>query len=148
MSEFFINHILNNENLREIFDYNELTNDTLQSYSNEFDDIEQHNLFIKTKWLYEGNGLLPNIIGVLNDQIIFINENIFIMVFCGHFQDIPFEIYRRNFDILEYQREEYLVKLNEYEQWLKDNNIPIDPDRIYHDTQGNIFDEYFEYDYE
>lgn len=77
-----------------------------------------------------------------------INEDCQIIVYCKNIQDIPFESYRQFFYILESEKEEHLKKLKEYEQWLKDNNIPIDPDRIYHDAQGNIFDEYFEYDYE
>jgi len=41
-----------------------------------------------------------------------------------------------------------IIAINEDEQWCRDNGIAVDPDNHYHDEHGNIFGEYFEFDYD
>lgn len=121
-----------------LFDYNEIDKSEFDSFKKVIIQGEEDTIFNDINWIYGGYAYVRYIIGLLNDKVMAINEDCQIIVYCNHIQDIPFESYRRIFDVLDYEREEHLKKLKDYEQWLKDNNIPIDPDRIYHDAQGNI----------
>ena len=134
--------------LKCIFDYQNRDPDYLNDYIAEFEDEEEEDIVKDTKWLYKGSLYLTVILGIYKDKIIAINEDFFLVVFCNHIQDIPFEIYRRGFSFFEKNRDEHLKKLNQYEQWCRDNGIAVDPDNHYHDEHGNIFSEYFELDYD
>lgn len=147
--------ILKNINIKpllcELFGYSELQLDDLNDYLLEIEKSND-NLEIKksreTKWIYSGDLFTPYFIGLLNDRVMAINQDAECFIYCNHFQDIPFESYRQFFYRMESEKKEHLEKLKEYKQWLKDNNIPIDPDCIYHDENGELFDEYFEHYYE
>ena len=144
----FFNTIKTNSLLQLVFDYNPLIIDDLQDYIDGFEDSIEEDIVNKTNWLYSGDGYLTVVLGPYKDNIIAISEDFELFKFCDYFQDIPFEIYRRNFGVFDSRRENHLECLKQYEQWCKDNNIVVDPNNYYHDENGEIFKEHFELDYD
>lgn len=135
-----------NKLLTEVFDYDPSSLDDIECYIEQFEDMPGENIANNTQWLYKGDGRLTVMLGLYQDNIIAISEDFELFRFCDYFQDIPYEIYRRHFGIYESDREEYVHKLKEYEQWCRDNNIVVDPNNYYHDEDGEIFKEYFEFE--
>lgn len=78
--------------LKAVFDYQNRKEDYLDDYLAEFEDEEEEDIVKDTKWLYKGSLYLTVILGIYKDKIIAINEDFFLVVFCDHIQDIPFEI--------------------------------------------------------
>lgn len=144
----FFDEIKKDPFLMGVFDYENRNADYLNDYLAEFEDEEEEYIVKDTNWLYKGSLYLTVILGIYKDKIIAINEDFFLVVFCDHIQDIPFEIYRRGFSFFEPNRDEHLKKLKQYEEWCRNNGIAVDPDNHYHDEDGNIFSEYFELDYD
>lgn len=134
--------------LKDVFDYKNRDKDYLNDYLAEFEDEEEEYVVRDTNWLYKGSLYLTVILGIYKNKIIAINEDFFLVVFCDHIQDVPFEIYRRGFSFFEQNRDEHLKKLKQYEKWCRDHGIAVDPDNHYHDKNGNIFSEHFELDYD
>lgn len=141
----FLNIIIQNKMLTDVFDYRYSSKDSFEDYLREFDGEVEESIVRNTNWLYKGNGYLPLILGLYKDNIIAINEDFFLIKFCDYFQDIPFEIYRRAFDSYNH---DHLNKLKEYEKWCRYNNIIVDPNNYYHYENGKIFRGYFELDYD
>ena len=144
----FFNTIKMNSLLQLVFNYNPHMTDDLQDYIEEFEDSIEEDIVNKTHWLYCGDGYLREVLGLYKDNIIAISQDFELFKFCDHFQDIPFEIYRRNYEAFEPRRDHHLECLKKYEQWCKDNNIVVDPNNYYHDENGEIFNGYFELDYD
>lgn len=144
----FFNTIKTNSLLQLVFDYNPHMTDDLQDYIEEFEDSIEEDIVNKTHWLYCGDGYLREVLGLYKDNIIAISQDFELFKFCDHFQDIPFEIYRRNYEVFEPRRDHHLECLKKYEQWCKNNNIVVDPNNYYLDENGEIFKEYFELDYD
>lgn len=142
----FFETIKNNILLSHVFDYNPSSFEDIEFYVKQFEDMPGENIANNTQWLYRGDGRLTVMLGLYQDNIIAISEDFELFRFCDYFQDIPYEIYRRHFGIYESDREEYVHKLKEYEQWCRDNNILVDPNNYYHDENGEIFKEYFEFE--
>lgn len=122
--------------------------DDLQDYVDEFEDSIEEDIVNETHWLYCGDGYLREVLGLYKDNIIAISQDFELFKFCDYFQDIPFEIYRRNYEAFDSRRQNHLECLKQYEQWCRDNNIVVDPNNYYHDENGEIFKEYFELDYD
>lgn len=146
-NELFFNLIKNDYLLNTVFNYDPALKEDLQDYIDEFKDSIEEDIVKKTNWLYSGFSFLTVVLGLYKDNIIAISEDFEIFKFCDYFQDIPFEIYRRNFDAFDSCREYHLGCLKQYEQWCHDKGIAVDPDNHYHDKHGNIFSEHFELDY-
>ena len=144
----FFNNIKRNSLLQLVFNYEPHIKDDIQDYIEEFKDSIEEDIVNQTKWLYSGVSFLTIVIGLYKDNIIGISEDFELLKFCDYFQDIPFEIYRRNFDAFDSQRNSHLEYLKKYEQWCRDNNIVVDPNNYYHDENGEIFKEYFELNYD
>lgn len=144
----FFETIKNNILLSYVFDYNPSSFEDIEFYVEQFEDMPGENIANNTQWLYKGDGRLTVMLGLYQDNIISIGEDFDLLKFCDYFQDIPYEIYRRHFCIYESDREEYVQKLKEYERWCQDNDIIVDPNHYYHKENGEIFDEYFELDYD
>lgn len=72
-------------------------------------------------------------------------------IFCETFSLIPYEILRR--DMLEEETtDDYFITASDfqkallvYESWANKNNIELDKYNIYHNTNGELFKEYFEW---
>lgn len=146
-NELFFSLIKNDYLLNTVFNYDPALKEDLQDYIDEFKDSIEEDIVKKTNWLYSGFSFLTVVLGLYKDNIIAISEDFEIFRFCDYFQDIPFEIYRRNFDAFESCREYHLGCLKQYEQWCHDKGIAVDPNNHYHDEYGNIFSEHFELDY-
>ena len=144
----FFYTIKTNSLLQLVFDYNPHMIDDLQDYVDEFEDSIEEDIVNETHWLYCGDGYLREVLGLYKDNIIAISQDFELFKFCDYFQDIPFEIYRRNFDAFDSQRNSHLEYLKKYEQWCRDNKIIVDPKNYYHDKNGEIFKEHFELDYD
>lgn len=144
----FFNMIKNNNVLQLVFNYNPYMTNDLQDYIDEFEDSIEEDIVNNTHWLYSGDGYLREVLGLYKGEVIAISQDFELFKFCDHFQDIPFEIYRRNYEIFEPRRDHHLECLKQYEQWCYDKGIAVDPDNHYHDEHGNIFSEYFELDYD
>lgn len=144
----FFNTIKQNNLLQLVFNYNSLVIDDLQDYIDEFKGYIEEDIVNQTKWLYSGVSFLTVVLGLYKDNIIGISEDFELLKFCDYFQDISFEIYRRNFDAFDSHRKYHLECLKQYEQWCRKNNIVVDPNNYYHDENGEIFKEYFELDYD
>ncbi len=145
--DFFYN-IKRNSLLQLVFNYEPHIKDDIQDYIEEFKDSIEEDIVNQTKWLYSGVSFLTIVIGLYKDNIIGISEDFELLKFCDYFQDIPFEIYRRNYEAFDSRRQNHLECLKQYEQWCRDNNIVVDPNNYYHDENGEIFREYFELDYD
>lgn len=127
----------------------------------DFED-EKHRLIVdNTKWLFFSN---YGPLGYYTDNnkkssVIFINESGNVEIFCKYPQDIPLEMLRRKSEdwlkeennIQEYIYKNDLYKIptfiKVYNEWLKEKGIMIDPDNIYYDRYGKIFNYYFEIEY-
>ena len=144
----FFNNIKRNSLLQLVFNYEPHIKDDIQDYIEEFKDSIEEDIVNQTKWLYSGVSFLTIVIGLYKDNIIGISEDFELLKFCDYFQDIPFEIYRRNYEVFDSRRQNHLECLKQYEQWCRDNNIVVDPNNYYHDENGEIFKEYFELDYD
>lgn len=144
----FFNNIKRNSLLQLVFNYEPHIKDDIQDYIEEFKDSIEEDIVNQTKWLYSGVSFLTIVIGLYKDNIIGISEDFELLKFCDYFQDIPFEIYRRNYEAFDSRRQNHLECLKQYEQWCRDNNIVVDPNNYYHDENGEIFKEYFELDYD
>ena len=144
----FFNQIKNNNILQLVFDYNPYMTNDLQDYIDEFEDSIEEDIVNNTHWLYSGDGYLREVLGLYKGEVIAISQDFELFKFCDHFQDIPFEIYRRNYEVFDSRRGHHLGCLKQYEQWCRDNDIVVDPDNHYHDENGNIFSEHFELDYD
>ena len=144
----FFNLIGTDDILRTVFNYDPNIEDNLQDYINEFEDSIEEDIVNQTKWLYSGVSFLTVVLGLYKDNIIGISEDFELLKFCDYFQDIPFEIYRRNFDAFDSHRKYHLECLKQYEQWCQDNDIVVDPNNYYHDEKGEIFKKHFELDYD
>lgn len=144
----FFDHIENNSLLQRVFNYEPRIIQDLQHYIDEFEGSIEEDIVNKTNWLYSGVSFLTVVLGLYKDNIIGISEDFELLKFCDYFQDIPFEIYRRNFDAFESNRKYHLECLKKYEQWCRDNDILVDPNNYYHDKNGEIFEEYFDLNYD
>lgn len=133
-----------NKLLSEVFDYNYRSIDDIGLYVKQFEDMPGEEIANNTKWLYRGNGDLTVMLGLYKDNIIAISEDCELFKFCDYFQDIPFEIYRRSYELFDDERTHHENKLKEYEQWCLNNNIVVDPNNYYHDKDGRLFSSYFE----
>lgn len=113
---------------------------------------EFHDRLKNIDWLYFSTFQEFVLIGVdPNNNVVAIDDSLDLKLVYG-IQNIPYEIIRmQSMD----ETEDYFNKyknigvdlssiLKEYEIWCRDNNIPLDEHHIYHDEDGNLFNEYFE----
>lgn len=140
----FFEIVKGNKLLTEVFDYNYRSLEDIECYIEQFKDMLGENIANDTQWLYRGDGDLTVMLGLYKDNIIAISEDFEIFRFCDYFQDIPFEIYRRSYELFDGIRDSHKDKLKKYEIWCKNNGIFVDPNHYYHDENGEIFKEYFE----
>ncbi len=144
----FFEIVKGNKLLTEVFDYNYRSLEDIECYIEQFKDMPGENITNDTQWLYRGDGDLTVMLGLYKDNIIAISEDFELFRFCDYFQDIPFEIYRRSYELFDGIRDSHKDKLKKYEIWCKDNNIVVDPNKYYYDENGEIFKEHFELDYD
>lgn len=95
-----------------------------------------------------------------NSSVITVNEQGYFEIFCKHPQDIPLEIFRRKSEVWNqsyasidlYIKDNDLYKIPEflktYEDWMRESGVLLDPDNLYYDKYGNIFQNYFVIDYD
>ena len=140
----FFEIVKGNKLLTEVFDYNPSSLEDIECYIEQFKDMPGEKIVNNTQWLYRGDGDLTVMLGLYKDNIIAISEDFELFRFCDYFQDIPFEIYRRSYELFDDIREPHEYKLKKYEIWCKNNGIVVDPNSYYHDENGEIFKEYFE----
>ena len=143
-NELFFNLMKNDYLLNTVFNYDPTLKDDLQDYIDEFEDSIEEDIVNNTHWLYSGFSFLTVVLGLYKDNVIAISEDFEIFKFCDYFQDIPFEIYRRSYELFDDERTHHENKLKEYEQWCLNNNIVVDPNNYYHDKDGRLFSSYFE----
>lgn len=101
-------------------------------------------------WLYFSSFQEFSLIGIDSDNNAFaITDNLDLRIING-FQNLPYEIIRvytgfhDTVDNYFQAFPETKQLLKEYETWCRYNNIPLDEHHIYHDEDGNLFNEYFE----
>lgn len=140
----FFEIVKGNKLLTEIFDYNYRSLKDIECYVEQFKDMPGEKIVNNTQWLYRGDGDLTVMLGLYKDNIIAISEDFELFRFCDYFQDIPFEIYRRSYELFDDIRDSHEVRLKKYETWCKNNGIIVDPNNYYHDENGEIFKGYFE----
>lgn len=140
----FFEIVKENKLLTEVFDYNYRSLEDIECYVEQFKDMSGEKIVNNTQWLYRGDGDLTVMLGLYKDNIIAISEDFELFRFCDYFQDIPFEIYRRSYELFDGIRDYHKDKLKKYEIWCKNNGIVVDPNNYYHNENGEIFKEYFE----
>ena len=140
----FFEIVKENKLLTEVFDYNYRSLEDIECYVEQFKDMSGEKIVNNTQWLYRGDGDLTVMLGLYKDNIIAISEDFELFRFCDYFQDLPFEIYRRSYELFDDIRDSHEDKLKKYETWCKNNGIIVDPNNYYHDENGEISKGYFE----
>lgn len=148
----------NNHNvLKYLFMYDFNTQDmneymlTSKYYSNMSE--YEINTVKNSEWLYRSILTHAILIGVEEDcSVNAINDTGEIGVFCDDFFTIPYEFLRLELRYSEKSTQNYLKSNPEfqkallvYEFWAKENNIKLDKYNIYHNANGELFKEYFEW---
>ena len=105
-------------------------------------------------WLYECSVHNLGLIGIDNDinETYAIDSDGMVTYVCKGLENIPYEILRLEScysddetiqEVFDYDKD-FELDFYKYEQWCKDNNIVLDQDKQYHDSNGNLFTKYFE----
>lgn len=150
--------VLNNQDiLKHLFHY-DLKTQNLDEYmltSKYYQNMTPYeiNTVKNNDWLYRTTQASYKLIGVdkENDIIHIITNTGEVGIFCETFDSIPYEILRR--DMLEdettydYLRDapQFHQALLKYEAWAKENGIQLDKYNIYHNDNGELFKEFFEW---
>lgn len=117
---------------------------------------EDHFDYTNIQWLFitdhpnltlVGVNTLDNTIWCIDDEGDFHQD-------CDSLQNLPYEMlrgdcsYTDNETVAEYfekyKEEGYKESLERYEKWCIENNIELDKNNIYHDSNGNLFTKYFD----
>ena len=103
-------------------------------------------------WLYEC--IVDNLclIGFQDNVIYAIDSEGFLVGVCTGLENIPYEILRikSSYTTNEIVQEvfdkhiDYALDFHKYEQWCQENNIILDQNNEYHDSNGNLFTDYFD----
>lgn len=149
--------LANEDILKYLFNYDFKTQDMNEYMLTEIYYPNMSQYEIKTvqsnDWLYRTSKARYKLIGLNkeNDIVHSITNTGEVGIFCEAFDSVPYEILRR--DMIEDETtEEYLEAdpqfyqaLLKYETWAKENDIELDTLKIYHNEEGELFKEYFEW---
>lgn len=145
-----LNLITTNQNIaNKLFEFYEMADKNKDLFDLLYPK-ELHKKLNHIHWLYFSNFQEFSLIGVDSDNNVFaITDNLDLRIIKG-FQNLPYEIIRvytgfhDKTDNYFQAFPETRQLLMEYETWCIVNDIPLDEHKIYHDENGNLFNEYFE----
>jgi len=117
--------------------------------------FNEENDYSHIDWIYESSQQEAALIGIgENDEVYAIESEGMFFSLCNGFQNVPYEFIRIGCQYTDHELvSEYFVKyiginlepiLKRYESWCKANGIELDKDKVYHDSNGKLFEKYFE----
>ena len=133
-----------------LFEFSEIKDDVSLWTGIDEDNFDYTNI----RWLFITDHANLSLVGVnkTDNTIWCIDDEGDFHQDCDALQNLPYEIlkiesyYTENRDVPSYYKKypEYYTTLLRYEQWCAENNIELDKNNIYHDSNGNLFTKYFE----
>lgn len=103
-------------------------------------------------WLYECEEQSAAFIGIWDNEVYAIDSEGYLVSVCEGLENIPYELIRIDSlycedelveDFFRYNKD-FEIDLLEYEKWCKNNHVILDVQKIYHDSNGNLFKQYFD----